>query len=224
MGAPTTKRGRWLVVALGAVIAIAAVCGWWWLRPPFESEYRDASWFTERLRYNVEGGVFAETFEHVSAFEAGDDAYTAYSRLEYLDSVLMNHNILLLKLEDSPAVQRDSQLRILVDDFGDAYGEMNDLIQQWEDQGFAEVAMVIRSCRPAPESSGCAEALASAQDLLSHPESGAFQEILELADSGADAAEFNGPMDAVRIEGEEKMAAYLEFAISLDEYVGSKWT
>lgn len=205
------------------MVLIAVTTGLWWLlRPPFASEYEDASQDTNLLWFYGDSGALPTSVELVTTMPEPDDEYQVAGRMANITHFAYLHDTRMLdRLRETPAVQRDAELRELVDGVDEAYDELFEHFAAWENDGYAEVAWMTMQCSSEPAQARCAEALDAARALSPQPQHEVFRQLIEAAETG-DRELFAATKETMHAEGQELLTTMQERAKTVDEYVRAR--
>lgn len=216
------RRHRWFAV-LGVVVLFAVVAGfWWWLRPPFASEYEEASQHTNVLWFNADSGALSMSVELVTTMPEPDDEYQVAGRMANITHFAYFHdNRTLDTLRETPAVHHDAELRGLVDELGEAYDELFEHFAGWEDDGYSEVAWMTMQCSPEPAQARCSDAMDAVRALSPQPQHEVFRRLIEAAET-RDRELFANAKKTMQVEGQALLTTVQKRPTAVDEYVHAR--
>ena len=217
------RRRRSLLTTAGIMVLIAATTGLWWLlRPPFASEYEEASRYTNVLWFHAESGALPTSVELVTTMpEPDDEAQVAGRMANITHHAFFHDNRTLDMLLETSAVRRDPELQGLVDDLRAAYDELFDHFAKWEEDGYSAVAWMTMQCGPEPARAQCATALDAVRSLSPQPQHEVFRQLIEAAGTG-DREKFAAAKETMQAEGQSVLTKVQERATVVDEYVRAR--
>lgn len=159
-GERITRRRRRGLLAAGVVVGLIAAIGVWWLvRPPFQSEWKDAAQGFSGLSWGAHSAV-PETVELVGTMPPADNDQIVAGRVSAVRRMVSTQRWGLEALQKGAAAQRDGAFRALLGQMLAAYDRLMEQVGVWEEHGYDQVAWMTIQCRTEPSSAGCTSAVA----------------------------------------------------------------
>lgn len=216
------RRRRRGLLAAGVVVALIAALGVWWLvRPPFQSEWKDAAQDFSGLSWAAHSAV-PDALDQVATMPPADNDQIVAGRVSALWRMVNTQSWALEALKNNTAAQRDGTFRALLEEMLVAHDRLMEQMSVWEEQGYDQVAWMTIQCRAEPSSAGCTRAVAdlSAVDV----DDEFLAPFVSAAASGPDAAALASAQAAFEAHCDSLADDVIAAGAAVDAYLYTKLT